>query len=69
MPGRAASASGCKTTGDPRGREIDVGRLDRVVPFNETRLYTQRVLESLQIYRGQDTANTTAFSLAADLAR
>jgi soluble lytic murein transglycosylase len=39
------------------------------IPFTETRLYVQRVLESVQIYRGQNTNNTAAFSLAADLAR
>jgi len=55
--------------GDPRGREIDMVDWIEAIPFNETRLYTQRVLESLQIYRGQDTANAAAFSLAADLAR
>jgi soluble lytic murein transglycosylase len=55
--------------GDPRGREIDMVDWIEAIPFSETRLYTQRVLESLQIYRGQDTSNATAFSLAADLAR
>jgi soluble lytic murein transglycosylase len=55
--------------GDPRGREIDMVDWIEAIPFSETRLYTQRVLESLQIYRGQDTGNSTAFSLAADLAR
>jgi soluble lytic murein transglycosylase len=55
--------------GDPRGREIDMVDWIEAIPFTETRLYTQRVLESLQIYRGQDTGNLTAFSLAADLAR
>jgi soluble lytic murein transglycosylase len=55
--------------GDPRGREIDMVDWIESIPFNETRLYTQRVLESLQIYRGQDTENSAAFSLAADLAR
>jgi soluble lytic murein transglycosylase len=55
--------------GDPRGREIDMVDWIEAIPFNETRLYTQRVLESLQIYRGQDTGNAAAFSLAADLAR
>jgi hypothetical protein len=37
-----------------------------MIPFNETRLYVQRVLENLQIYRGQDTNNVTAFSPARD---
>ena len=55
--------------GDPRGRDIDMVDWIEAIPFSETRLYTQRVLESLQIYRGQDTANAAAFSLAADLAR
>jgi len=55
--------------GDPRGREIEMVDWIEAIPFSETRLYTQRVLESLQIYRGQDTGNTAAFSLAADLAR
>jgi soluble lytic murein transglycosylase-like protein len=40
-----------------------------MIPFNETRSYVQRVLENLQIYRGQNRDNTAAFSLASDLAR
>ena len=55
--------------GDPRGKEIDMVDWIEAIPFTETRVYTQRVLESLQVYRGQDTGNTAAFSLAADLAR
>jgi len=55
--------------GDPRGKEIDMVDWIETIPFAETRLYTQRVLESLQIYRGQDRGNATAFSLAGDLAR
>jgi hypothetical protein len=39
-----------------------------MIPFSETRLYVQRVLENLQIYRGQDGHNENAFSLASDLA-
>jgi soluble lytic murein transglycosylase len=55
--------------GDPRGR--DIGMVDWIesIPFNETRIYVQRVLENLQVYRGQNTDNVAAFSLAADLAR
>ena len=55
--------------GDPRGR--DIGMVDWIesIPFTETRTYVQRVLENLQVYRGQDTDNAAAFSLAADLAR
>lgn len=55
--------------GDPRGKGIDMVDWIEAIPFTETRVYTQRVLESLQVYRGQDTANAAAFSLAADLAR
>jgi soluble lytic murein transglycosylase len=40
-----------------------------MIPFNETRGYVQRVLENLQIYRGQSGPSATAFSLASDLAR
>lgn len=55
--------------GDPRGKQIDMVDWIEAIPFTETRLYVQRVLESVQIYRGQNTKNTAAFSLAADLAR
>jgi len=55
--------------GDPRGRDISMVDWIEMIPFNETRLYVQRVLENLQIYRGQDTNNVAAFSLASDLAR
>jgi soluble lytic murein transglycosylase len=40
-----------------------------MIPFTETRIYVQRVLENLQIYRGQNGDTATAFSLVADLAR
>jgi soluble lytic murein transglycosylase len=46
--------------GDSRGGTIDM--------VNETRNYVQRVLENLQIYRGQ-IGRDSAFSLASDLAR
>jgi soluble lytic murein transglycosylase len=39
-----------------------------MIPINETRNYVQRVLENLQIYRGQ-IGRDSAFSLASDLAR
>jgi soluble lytic murein transglycosylase len=55
--------------GDPRGRDISMVDWIEMIPFNETRLYVHRVLENLQIYRGQDTNNVAAFSLASDLAR
>ena len=55
--------------GDPRGQDITMVDWIELIPFAETRLYVQRVLENLQIYRGQAGNNATAFSLAADLAR
>jgi soluble lytic murein transglycosylase len=55
--------------GDPRGQGITMVDWIEMIPFNETRTYVQRVLENLQIYRGQSTGSATAFSLASDLAR
>jgi soluble lytic murein transglycosylase len=55
--------------GDPRGQDITMVDWIEMIPFNETRGYVQRVLENLQIYRGQSGASATAFSLASDLAR
>jgi len=55
--------------GDPRGRDIDMVDWIEMIPFTETRIYVQRVLENLQIYRGQDRQNGSAFSLVSDLAR
>jgi peptidoglycan lytic transglycosylase len=54
--------------GDPRGGAIDMVDWIEMIPINETRNYVQRVLENLQIYRGQ-TGRDSAFSLASDLAR
>jgi soluble lytic murein transglycosylase len=55
--------------GDPRGQDLSMVDWIEMIPFNETRAYVQRVLENLQIYRGQTPANPSAFSLVADLAR
>jgi soluble lytic murein transglycosylase len=54
--------------GDPRGGSIDMVDWIEMIPINETRNYVQRVLENLQIYRGQ-VGHDSAFSLASDLAR
>ena len=54
--------------GDPRGGGIDMVDWIENIPIDETRNYVQRVLENLQIYRGQVGRNS-AFSLASDLAR
>ncbi|HEX3862502.1 MAG TPA: lytic transglycosylase domain-containing protein [Stellaceae bacterium] len=55
--------------GDPRGGAISMVDWIEMIPFNETRLYVQRVLENLQVYRGQNGDAATAFSLVSDLAR
>ncbi|HEY1798128.1 MAG TPA: lytic transglycosylase domain-containing protein [Stellaceae bacterium] len=57
--------------GDPRGHDVDMVDWIETIPFTETRIYVQRVLENLQVYRGQSsgTANANAFSLVSDLAR
>jgi soluble lytic murein transglycosylase len=55
--------------GDPRGAGIGMVDWIEMIPLSETRVYVQRVLENLQIYRGQSGDNATAFSLASDLAR
>jgi soluble lytic murein transglycosylase len=54
--------------GDPRGGKIDMVDWIETIPIDETRLYVQRVLENLQVYRGQNGRNA-AFSLVSDLAR
>jgi soluble lytic murein transglycosylase len=54
--------------GDPRGGDINMVDWIENIPIDETRNYVQRVLENLQIYRGQIGRNS-AFSLASDLAR
>jgi peptidoglycan lytic transglycosylase len=54
--------------GDPRGGAIDMVDWIEMIPVGETRNYVQRVLENLQIYRGQ-TGRESAFSLVSDLSR
>jgi soluble lytic murein transglycosylase len=54
--------------GDPRGGKTDMVDWIETIPIDETRLYVQRVLENLQVYRGQVGRNS-AFSLVSDLAR
>jgi soluble lytic murein transglycosylase len=54
--------------GDPRGGNINMVDWIENIPIDETRNYVQRVLENLQVYRGQVGRNS-AFSLVSDLAR
>ncbi len=55
--------------GDPRGHDLTMVDWIEMIPFTETRVYVKRVLENLQVYRGQTGDNPAAFSLVADLAR
>ena len=55
--------------GDPRGHDLTMVEWIEMIPFTETRIYVKRVLENLQVYRGQTGDNPAAFSLVADLAR
>ena len=55
--------------GDPRGHDLTMVDWIEMIPFSETRIYVKRVLENLQVYRGQTGDNPAAFSLVADLAR
>jgi soluble lytic murein transglycosylase len=54
--------------GDPRGGAIAMVDWIELIPIAETRRYVERVLENLQVYRGQD-GSSSAFSLVSDLAR
>jgi soluble lytic murein transglycosylase len=54
--------------GDPRAGKIEMVDWIENIPISETRNYVQRVLENLQVYRGQGGRNS-ALSLASDLAR
>jgi soluble lytic murein transglycosylase len=54
--------------GDPRGSAIGMVDWIELIPIAETRLYVERVLENLQVYRGQ-LGRSSAFSLVSDLAR
>jgi len=54
--------------GDPRGESIGMVDWIELIPIAETRTYVERVLENLQVYRGQ-LGRSSAFSLVSDLAR
>ena len=46
--------------GDPRTSEVDMIDWIELIPFNETRNYVQRVMESVTIYRGRPGLTTAA---------
>ena len=55
--------------GDPRSADVDMIDWIESIPFNETRNYVQRVLESVQVYRGRLAGVATPLSLTADLSK
>jgi soluble lytic murein transglycosylase len=58
-----------RANGDPRDDDVDVIDWVETIPFEETRNYVQRVLESLQVYRRVGPRSDEALRLAEDLAR
>ena len=58
-----------KEYGDPRDPQVDAVDWIEMIPFSETRNYTQRVLEGLQIYRHKLGRTQLALSLDRDLKR
>jgi soluble lytic murein transglycosylase len=58
-----------RANGDPREDEIDVIDWVEMIPFEETRNYVQRVLESLQVYRRVLAKSDGPVRLAQDLNR
>ena len=55
--------------GDPRSPEVDAVDWVENIPFTETRLYVQRVMEGLQIYRRRLGIPESNLSLERDLKR
>jgi len=55
------------TYGDPRKGQIDVVDWIEMIPFNETRNYVMRVMESLPVYRARLTGQTGALDFTSEL--
>lgn len=64
-PGRPASW--IKTYGDPRDPNVDAVDWVEHIPFNETRNYVMRVMESVVIYRARLSGQTGPIRLSAEL--
>jgi len=64
-PGRPRSWIG--TYGDPRDPSVDAIDWVEHIPFNETRNYVMRVMESVVIYRARLTGRTGAIRLSEEL--
>ena len=58
-----------KTFGDPRRPDVDTVRWIETIPFEETRNYVMRVLESLHVYRARLNGTAPAIRLASDIDR
>ncbi len=55
--------------GDPRTGDVDPVDWVELIPFSETRNYVQRVLENVQVYRGQLNQKAIPGRLSADIER
>jgi soluble lytic murein transglycosylase len=55
------------TFGDPRRPEVDAVNWIETIPFEETRNYVMRVLESLHVYRARLAGEVAPVRLAADI--
>ena len=53
--------------GDPRSDAVDAVDWVEMIPFDETRNYVKRVLESLQVYRRRLGKKEPAYTLENDL--
>lgn len=67
--GPARAREWIKLNGDPRAKDIDAIDWIEAIPFEETRGYVQRVLESLQIYRLRRARSELIATLESDLRR
>ena len=56
-----------KKNGDPRREEVNSLDWIEKIPFRETRIYVQRVLSNLQVYRARLAAGPLAMNLDLDL--
>jgi soluble lytic murein transglycosylase len=64
-PGRAKRWS--EVYGDPTSSKADQVDWIEHIPFNETRNYVMRVMESLHIYRARIAGKTPPLQLSKDL--
>jgi soluble lytic murein transglycosylase len=64
-PGRAHRW--IEQNGDPRSAGVDVVDWIEHIPFNETRNYVMRVMESLPVYRARLTGRTAPITLSQEL--